>query len=600
MHRRAGNVISEASFGLWLRQRRKALGLTHAMLAERSHCSVSALRKLEQDVRQPSYRLAERLAANLKIEPAELAEFLAIARGERRVERLAGLSAVELPPLPRAPEVAHAPTAASAGVAQAAGEAFDPDLPSIAVLPFVNLSDDAANEHFADGLAEELLNVLAKMPGLRVASRTSAFSFKGNRDIDLPTLARRLGVAHVLEGSVRKAGPRVRITAQLIEAASDSHRWSQSYDRDLHDIFAVQDDIARSVVQALRATLLGEPASAQADAQLGAELRAATRGGTANPEAHELYLLARFLTDRLTAADNATAVGYYRRALQLDPDYALAWAGLAGAYSSQVDYGWAPHDTAVELARSAARHALALQPDLAEGHAELGWVEMTFLWDWAAADACYARALELNPGSRAIVGASSVLADSLGRKAQAVALARRAAALDPLSFIAHGNLALRCLNSGLLDEAATALDRALELNPGSGLLHTVLGTLRLEQQQPDDALAAFERETVPALRLLGRVMALHELGRHAERDAALSELIAVGADDGALQVAEAYAWLGDADNAFDWLERAWRQRDSGLAQLQSWPLLRNLHDDPRWLPFLERMGFSRTAPRPRG
>ena len=583
---------SAASFGLWMRQRRKALGLTHGTLAERSHCSISALRKIEQDERRPSHRLAERLAACLQIDAAERARFIEVARSERRVERLAGLSAPALAPLPAPGDDAE--TMRRAAPRQALAP-LDESMPSIAVLPFANLSTDAANEHFADGLAEELLNVLAKVPGLRVASRTSAFSFRG-KDVDVPTLGQRLNVSSVLEGSVRKSGPRVRITAQLVEVATDSHLWSQTYDRDLEDIFAVQDDIAQSVVRELRAALLGEaidPAeSAREQAQATAQLRAATRGRTADAEAHELYLLGRFLTDRLTADDNATAVGYYRRALQLDPNYALAWAGLAGAYSSQADYAWAPRDDTVELARSAARRALELEPDLAEAHAELGWVTMTFLWDWTAADACYARALELNPGNRSIVGAASVLADSLGRRHEAVALARRAAALDPLSFIAHGNLALRCLNSGLLDEAETALARALELNSRGGLLHTVLGTLRLEQRRPADALAAFAQESVPALRLLGRVLALHDLGRHDERDAALRELIEVGAEDGALQVAEAYAWVGAADRAFEWLERAYRQRDSGLGQMQSWPLLRNLHGDPRWPPFLARMGFT--------
>jgi TolB-like protein/tetratricopeptide (TPR) repeat protein/DNA-binding XRE family transcriptional regulator len=581
-------VDSPHSFGQWLRQRRRALGFTHATLAERSHCSVSALRKIEQDVRAPSVRLAERLAAQLQVPAPELAGFLAIARGERPVERLAGLSAVALPPLP-------APPADASSVV--APVPIDATLPSIAVLPFVNLSDDAANEHFADGLAEELLNVLAKVPGLRVASRTSAFTFKGQRDIDVPTAARRLNVSTVLEGSVRRSGARVRIAVKLVRAASDEQLWSRSYDRELNDIFSVQDEIARSVVQELRSALLGERVDAATTARAHAQVRAAMRGSTLNGEAHELYLLGRFLTDRLTADDTATAIGYYRRALQLDPHYALAWAGLAGAHSSQVDYAWAPRDETVERARSAARHALELEPQLAEAHAELGWISMTFLWDWPTADACYARALALNPGNRAVVGGASVLADSLGRRDEAMALARRAALLDPLSFIAHGNLALRCLNSGLLDEAAVALDRALELNPRGGLLHTVLGTVRLEQRRFDDALIAFEQESVPALRLLGRLMALHELGRHGERDEALRQLIEVGAEDGALQVAEGYAWIGDADRAFEWLERAYRQRDSGLGQLQSWPLLRNLHADPRWPPFLEGMGFGRAVPR---
>src|SRR5512134_2152948 len=355
------------SFGLWLRRRRMALGLTHAALAERARCSVSALRKIEGDERRPSHRLAERLAACLQVPADERADLVEIARGERRVERLRELSAVALPP----PPAALAP--------------YDPGVPSIAVLPFANLSDDATNEHFADGLAEELLNVLAKIPGLRVASRTSAFSFKGSKAVDIPTIARKLNVATVLEGSVRRSDRRVRITAQLVQAASDAHLWSQSYDRELDNLFAVQDDIARSVVQELRSTLLGEPADAAAGVRAREQVRAATRGRTANAQAHELYLLGRFLVDRMNPDDTVTAIGYYRQALQLDPRYALAWAGLAGAYSNQADYSWAPMAQTFELARAAALHAIELEPELAEGHTELAWVQMCHEWDWQGA-----------------------------------------------------------------------------------------------------------------------------------------------------------------------------------------------------------------------
>ncbi len=588
-------MTSSVSFGLWLRRRRMALGLTHAALAERAHCSVSALRKIEGDERRPSHRLAERLAACLQVPAAEQASLVEIARGDRRIDRLSELSAVELPPpvihaADQPVAVGNAADAAARTVAP-----FDTTTPSIAVLPFVNLSDDAANEHFADGLAEELLNVLAKIPGLRVASRTSAFSFKGNKDIDVPTIGRRLNVSTVLEGSVRKSGQRVRITAQLVQAASDSHLWSQTYDRELDDIFAVQDDIAGSVVQELRSALLGERADAAASARVREEVRVATRGRTVNAQAHELYLLGRFLVDRMNPDDTVTAIGYYRQALQLDPRYALAWAGLAGAYSNQADYAWAPMAQTFELARAAALHAIELEPELAEGYTELAWVQMCHEWDWHGATASSARALELGASDRSAVIAASVLADSLGRKNESVAFARRAAAVDPLSYIAHGNLALRCLNSGLLDEAEAALDQAFKLKPRAGLLPTILGTLRLEQGRLDDALAAFQQEGIEALRLSGIAMAQHTLGRSAESEATLKQLIERCADDGALQIAEAFAYCGNADRAFEWLERAYLQRDSGLPQMQSWPLLRNLHGDPRWSRFLEKIGFVVTS-----
>src|SRR5437899_2181173 len=248
----------------------------------------------------------------------------------------------------------------------------DKETPSIAVLPFVNMSRDEENEYFADGLSEELLNVLAKIRGLRVASRTSAFFFKG-KDIDIPTVAQKLNVATVLEGSVRKAGKRVRITAQLIQVATDSHLWSETYDRELEDILAVQDDIAQSVVKELRSALMGEKRDASANAAVKAEVQAAAKGRGENAEAYRLYLHGRFFEDRITREDAAKAVGYYRQAVETDPEYALAWAGLSRVYSDQAGYSW---DSDIidgfGRARQAAERALQLEPHLAEGRAALG------------------------------------------------------------------------------------------------------------------------------------------------------------------------------------------------------------------------------------
>ncbi len=242
---------------------------------------------------------------------------------------------------------------------------IDETVPSIAVLPFTDLSPQKDQEYFTDGLAEELLNVLSKIRGLRVASRTSAFHFKG-KDVDIPTIAQKLNVATILEGSVRKSGQRVRITAQLIEAATDSHLWSDTYDRELEDIFAVQDDIAQSVVKELRSALLGEKPDASATAAVKAEVHAAGRGRGENAEAYRLYLHGRFFEDRFTREDTAKAVGYYRQALDLDPDYALAWAGLSRAHSNQAGYSWDVEITeGFGRARKAADRALQLEPDLA-------------------------------------------------------------------------------------------------------------------------------------------------------------------------------------------------------------------------------------------
>ena len=258
------------------------------------------------------------------------------------------------------------------------------DTPSVAVLPFVNMSRDEENEYFADGLSEELLNVLAKIRGLRVASRTSAFSFKG-KGVDIPTIAQKLNVATVLEGSVRRSGKRVRITVQLIEVASDSHLWSETYDRELDDIFAVQDDIAQSVVKELRAALLGAPAETTTTRTTAAEVRVAAAGRSDNPEAYQLYLQGKFFGERTTQADTDRAIALFRQALALDPDFALAWTGLSRIHQVQAGFGFAPIDEGFERAREAAQHALELSPDLAEAHVELGLVQQGHDWDWAAA-----------------------------------------------------------------------------------------------------------------------------------------------------------------------------------------------------------------------
>lgn len=581
-------MSTSLSFGEWLRQRRRALGLTHAALAEAVHCSVSALRKIEQDERRPSHHLAERLAGQLQITAVQLPQFLEIARAERHAEALVRIDAPALAPLPGAAQ------GAAAGPLHRLFEPFDASMPSIAVLPFANLSDDAANAVFADGLAEELLNVLAKIPGLRVASRTSAFSFKG-KSLDVPTIARRLNVAAILEGSVRKSGQRVRVTAQLVHTRSDSHLWSQAYDRELQDIFAVQDDIARCVVRELRGALLGEPADAADEARLECLVVAANRGRTGDTRAHELYLQGRFLIDRHVSEDTATGIGYCRQALAIDPHYALAWAGLSRAYSNQASWGWAPLAEANERSREAAMRALQLEPDLPEAHAELGWVRMTFDWDWRGAEQAYRRALAGGSGHCSIAVGASLLADNLGRNVEAVALARRAVEVDPLSYLSQGNLALRCFNAGLLDEAAGAVETALGLHPQGTLLHWVLGTIRLEQARLDEALQAFEQEGVASLRVQGRVMVHSAAGRNAQAQAALDELIRIGADDSAFQIGEAFAYRGQADPAFEWLERAREQRDPGVSQIQSGPLLRKLHGDARWRPFLETLGFTEFA-----
>ncbi|HEV2041672.1 MAG TPA: tetratricopeptide repeat protein [Casimicrobiaceae bacterium] len=470
---------------------------------------------------------------------------------------------------------------------------IDAGTPSIAVLPFADLSAEKDQEYFTDGLAEELLNVLSKIRGLRVASRTSAFHFKG-KDVDIPTIAQKLNVATVLEGSVRKSGKRVRITAQLIQAATDSHLWSDTYDRELEDIFAVQDDIAQSVVKELRSALLGEKPDASANAAVKAEVHAAGKGRGENAEAYRLYLHGRFFEDRFTREDTAKAVGYYRQALELDPDYALAWAGLSRAHSNQAGYSWDVEITkGFGRARKAVERALQLEPDLAEGHAALGQILRLHDWDWKGADESFRRALELAPGNAQVLRDAGNLAGNLGRPAEALALLRRSAALDPLSATAHRSVARLSYFADLFDEAEAAGQKALELNPQGGLTHYWLGLVRLQRGRLDEAQEMFEREPHDTFRLLGLSQLHHARGQSAESEAALRELIEKDAAGAAYQIALGYASRGEMDPAFEWLERAYVQRDPGLGMMKISQPLRKLREDPRWQPFLEKMGLAR-------
>jgi TolB-like protein/class 3 adenylate cyclase/Tfp pilus assembly protein PilF len=461
--------------------------------------------------------------------------------------------------------------------------------PSIAVLPFVNMSRDEDNEYFADGLSEELLNVLAKIRGLRVASRTSAFYFKG-KDIDLGTVAQKLGVATVLEGSVRKSGKRVRITAQLIEASSDSHLWSETYDRELDDIFAVQDDIAQSVVKELRAALLGERIDAGAVAAAEAEVKAAAAGRADDPEAYRLYLQGRFLLDRLNLAEVKRSIELFHQALGRDPGFALAWCGLSQAYAIEAGYGGADVAEGYERAREAAKRALATAPDSADAYVRLGQVYELYDWDWPAANDAYQHALALAPNNPTVLLAVAGITRVLGGAERAIELYRRAIALDPLSSAAHRALGLRLLRMGRLDEASAAIATALEINPSAGLVWCLVAAIRREQGRLDEALAAAERERLPDFRQLALGMVHHAMGHREAADAALRKLSDEWAHAAAYQIAMLHAMRGEVDAAFQWLERAYAQRDPGLVNLAGdTPFARALHSDARWMPFLRRM-----------
>ncbi|MCJ7555803.1 MAG: tetratricopeptide repeat protein [Gammaproteobacteria bacterium] len=446
---------------------------------------------------------------------------------------------------------------------------------SIAVLPFVNMSDEASNEYFSDGISEELLNLLAKIPALRVAARTSSFSLKG-KDLQISEVGKILNVAHVLEGSVRKAGNQVRITAQLIKVEDGYHLWSENYDRALDNIFAVQDEIAVAVVEQLKLKLLGKvPTTRETD-----------------PAAYALFLKGRQLASLGTAAAWEQAIALYEKALAIAPDYAAAWAGLGNIYSRQATKGIRRPGEGFPLAREAANKALALDPGIAKAHTTLGWIAIGFDGDLAQAARHYERALALEPTNPDMLGYAANLLSGLGRPEESVALWEYIVGRDPVNPDGYHELARQYLWARRADEAIATFAIALGLSPGRISAFWATGTALLFKGEPAAALKVMEQEAGLGWRLAGQAMAFHALGRKAESDAALTELIRVEEQEAAYNIGYIYAFRGEKDKAFEWLDKAVHYHDPGLMDAPVQPLLDNLHSDPRWLPFLERTGKS--------
>ncbi len=478
---------------------------------------------------------------------------------------------------------------------------LDKDAPSIAVLPFVNMSQDVENEYFADGLSEELLNVLARIRGLRVVSRTSAFYFKG-KDIDIPTVAQKLNVATILEGSVRKSGARVRITAQLIEVATDSHLWSQTYDRELDDIFAVQDDIAQAVVKELRAALLGEDKGAAASAGAKADVQAAVASRTHNPEAWRLYLMGRgYLRGNQQEMDKG--VDFFQQAVDRAPDYAMAYAGLAEAFTTQAHLRAADRASFVDKARAAVTRALELDPDLAEAHMVQGLVRFYFEWDWAGAAAALQRALELNPGSHAANEEYGGYLMSIGSFEQATARTREAIALDPLAVGPIHNLAIIHMAQGDYEQAAAGFRRAIDINPNWTWGYIKLARTLALQKNCTGALAQAEigerRIAGGAAPLswswLGVTYAL--CGDVARARAKLDQLHALEAKQyvDPVTFAQIHGALGEMDESVRWYEKAFADRTPNMVYAPCLPLLcPELAGNPRYQAIVDAMGFPRT------
>lgn len=442
---------------------------------------------------------------------------------------------------------------------------------SIAVLPFLNMSSDKEQEYLSDGLTEELLNLLATIPELRVAARTSSFFYKG-KDLKLPEVARELQVAHLLEGSIRKSGNRLRITAQLIRGSDGYHEWSKTYDRTLEDVFAVQEEIATAVVSQLKIALLGTPIKAR----------------TTSPEAYSLFLQA-FQLDQLGEGRFEESSALYRKVLELDPDYTPALLTLGSNYQGQADYGLRPLEEGMEVARGMYKKAIALDPDYGLAYACLGYLALAYDLDLAAAAQHFERALALSPTDLYTLGIATSLSEALGRRENLIRFNEYFVSRDPMDPGAHGGLAVAYQEAGLYDKAIASFRTALSLSPERHGTNAGIGDTLFLKGDYEGALDAYEREPSEPNRLFGLSAAHYALGHRPESDAALDEAIAKYSH-WASNIACEYALRNDPDRAFEWLERAITVRDSGLLNVPTTIWFKNLHDDSRWLPFLRKIG----------
>jgi TolB-like protein/Flp pilus assembly protein TadD len=447
---------------------------------------------------------------------------------------------------------------------------------SIAVLPFTDMSEKKDQEYFADGMAEEIIDLLVKIPGLKVIGRTSSFQFKGKTQ-DLRTIGTQLGVAYVLEGSVRKSGDHLRVTAQLINAQDGTHLFSQNYDRELSDVLKMQDEIAATLVRALQIEVSPE----------GIVSRAALR----NTDAYTLYLQGQHAFDRFDQQGFEQAASYFQQALDLDPAFAVAASKLAAAYMVLGEWGFMPPAVAFEPARRAEELALKLDPNLADAHAGLGRIHGVYDWNWSAADRELKLAQALAPNDARILFMSSLQSLSTGHWDEALKLVNASLAQDPLNPSGHFVLYQIQLRRGRLSEAEAAIRRTLAISATFSRAHFYLGRVLLARNQTEAALTEMRKEADDATRLGGSAMAYFTLRRKADSDVALAQMLKDQSKHNPYYIAQVYAFRGESDEAFNWLDRAYEQKDVGLSHFKGDVAFKSLEGDPRYKTFLLKMNL---------
>ena len=456
---------------------------------------------------------------------------------------------------------------------------------SVAVLPLVNTSGDPSNEYFSDGLSEELIAVLAKIPDLKVIGRSSSFLFKG-KSADSGAIGQKLGVAHLIEGSVRKQGDRVRIVAELVNAADGRSIWSETYDRELKDVFAVQEEIAKSVAEQMKVKLLGEKARSDAGPS------------NQNPAAHNAVLQSDFYFQQQTAESIQKAISFAQEAVRLDPNYALAYAKLSQAWR-QFGASFATTNTeeAYEEARKAADKAASLAPDLVEVRKAIGWVSMTPELDFRAAEKEFRRALELAPGDAGAKNALSYALMAQGRFAEAEQTCREAILLDPLVTTLWYNLGRLAVAAGRYQDAEQMFRKGLEIQPHAARFHTYLATLNIVEKNPTAALEQAQLEPDGFWREYALTLVQQTQPDRIAADTAFKNFSTKYAINGAYQIAVIHALRKEPDEMFRWLDNAYAAHDSGLSQLVITPFVSEYRGDPRFVALCQKLGVQMPSSR---
>ena len=455
---------------------------------------------------------------------------------------------------------------------------------SLAVLPFADRSPDGDQEYFTDGLSEELMNALGRTPDLRVAGRTSSFAFKG-KDVSLQSIGEQLGVANILEGSVRKSGDQIRVSVQLVTATDGFQLWSQTYDRTLDDVFAVQDEIARSVATALKVTLLNEQAT--------------TGSGQPSAEAYDLVLQARFVIDDYGHDAINRAESLLGQALKIAPEYGLAWAELGRVHLHEyaTESESAEEDRQfLDEARKALLRALSLDPDLAVAHSRLSWVQSHMDWDFAAAERSVQRALKLAPQNMVVLGNASSLFRLLGRFEESLEILQQQLRADPLSQITLHNLAITYYEAGRLSEMESTFQRMLEIEPENHYAYRFLGYARLQQGRIQEARDFFSRffekqDEDESWRPYLAALVAHFAGNREDARQAVASFVSSYGETRFISCAQLFALTGDSDQAFEWLDRALAARTPGLPGSRNELFFGDLRNDPRWNLFWQEVGF---------